>query len=83
MLDSLLQGHKHHLGQSPGLSDSSCYCTEQLQTEDSHVGKNELQWLLRSLIYEAKNLSFLSIPQRPGGATSAALTTQPSLHHTA
>lgn len=59
------------------------HCTEQLQTEDSHVGKNELQWLLRSLIYEAKELSLLSAPQRPGGATSAALTTKPSLDHTA
>jgi len=81
--DSLLQGHRHHLGQSPSLSDSSCHCMGQLQTEDSHVGKNELQRLLRSLIYEAKELSLLITPQRPSGATSAALTTRSSLDCTA
>lgn len=43
------------------------------------MGKNERQWLLRSLIYEAKERSLLSAPQRPGGATSAALTAKPSL----
>lgn len=30
--------------------------------------KNELQWLLGILIYEAKELSLLSAPQRPSGA---------------